>query len=169
MARVTRIRLVLAGPEDATAIATLRNHTADELTRVFGKGHWSSHTSERGVGASTKYYRVYVARRRGKILATLTLQTKKPWAIDVAYFQPCKQPLYLLNMAVDPKQQRKGIGRACMAAARDVAVGWPANAIRLDAYDADAGAGGFYARCGFREVGRVVYRKTPLVYYELVL
>jgi len=46
---------------------------------------------------------------------------------------------------------------------------WPGDAIRLDAYDADAGAGGFYSNCGFREVGRVNYRGTPLVYYELLL
>jgi GNAT superfamily N-acetyltransferase len=169
MAGVARIRLELAGPDDAGAIATLRNDAADELTRAFGKGHWSSHTSERGVGSSTKYYRIYAARRRGKILATLTLQTKKPWAIDVAYFEPCARPLYLINMAVDPKRQRAGIGRACMRAAREIAAEWPANAIRLDAYDAAAGAGQFYARCGFREVGRVVYRGTPLVYYELML
>jgi hypothetical protein len=44
----------------------------------------------------------------------------------------------------------------------------PRYALRLDAYDADAGAGGFYAKCGFREVGRVVYRKNPLVYFELL-
>ena len=41
--------------------------------------------------------------------------------------------------------------------------------IRLDAYEGPVGAGGFYARCGFREVARVTYRKTPLIYYELLL
>lgn len=41
--------------------------------------------------------------------------------------------------------------------------------MRLDAYDADAGAGGFYAKCGFLEAGRVTYRKVPLVYFELML
>jgi hypothetical protein len=46
---------------------------------------------------------------------------------------------------------------------------WPGDAIRLDAYDAEAGAGKFYAKCGFRERGRVVYRKTPLIYFELIL
>ena len=46
---------------------------------------------------------------------------------------------------------------------------WPADSIRLDAYDADAGAGRFYARCGFLERGRVVYKGDPLVYYELLL
>jgi hypothetical protein len=50
-----------------------------------------------------------------------------------------------------------------------VARAWPSQAIRLDAYDADAGAGGFYAKCGFREVGRVTYRTVPLIYFELLL
>ncbi|HEY1600831.1 MAG TPA: hypothetical protein VGG64_14580 [Pirellulales bacterium] len=50
-----------------------------------------------------------------------------------------------------------------------MAYGWPADAVRLDAYDASAGAGGFYSHCGFSEVGRPVYRGAPLVYYELLL
>jgi len=165
----TRVRLFVADASDANAIASLRNHVADELTRDFGKGPWSSQTTERGVLSGMKRSRVFVAHRRGKLVATLVLQTKKPWAIDVSYFSPCKRPLYLLNMAVDPKLQRTGLGRACMEAAREAAVRWPADAIRLDAYDAEAGAGGFYAKCGYREVGRVVYRNTPLVYYELRL
>jgi hypothetical protein len=50
-----------------------------------------------------------------------------------------------------------------------VAEEWPADAIRLDAYDAEAGAGTFYAHCGFAERGRVVYKGDPLVYYERLL
>lgn len=164
-----RVRLELATPEDAGDIATLRNDAADGLTRDFGPGHWSSHTSERGVLSGMKRSRVFVARRRGRIVATLSLQTKKPWAIDTAYFATCTRPLYLINMAVAPKVQRVGIGRAALIAVRGVALQWPADAIRLDAYDADAGAGVFYAKCGFREVGRVVYRKARLIYYEWML
>jgi GNAT superfamily N-acetyltransferase len=65
--------------------------------------------------------------------------------------------------------QRQGIGRLLVAEAVKQARAWAANAIRLDAFDADAGAGAFYAKCGFREVGRVTYRKAPLIYFELVL
>jgi hypothetical protein len=50
-----------------------------------------------------------------------------------------------------------------------IARAWPADAVRLDAYDAPAGAGGFYARCGYRERGRVTYRGVPLIYFEHVL
>jgi len=56
-----------------------------------------------------------------------------------------------------------------MDKAESMAKAWPSNAIRLDAYDAKAGAGAFYAKCGFREAGRAIYRKTPLVYFELLL
>jgi GNAT superfamily N-acetyltransferase len=72
-------------------------------------------------------------------------------------------------MAVHPSRQGRGVGRLMLQEARRIAAEWPAAAIRLDAYDAVAGAGGFYARCGFREVGRVVYRRSPLIYYELLL
>jgi len=164
-----KVRLEVAAPSDASALADLRNDAAAELARVFGKGHWSSQASERGVLAEMKRSRVYVVRRRGKFIATLALQTRKPWAIDTSYFTPCKRPLYLTNMAVSPKYQRTGFGRACLDAARVVAHDWPADCIRLDAYDAEAGAGEFYARCGYGEVGRVVYRSVGLVYYELIL
>ena len=46
---------------------------------------------------------------------------------------------------------------------------WTGDAIRLDAYDLDGGAGEFYAKCGYREMGRVTYRHAPLIYYEFLL
>ena len=45
----------------------------------------------------------------------------------------------------------------------------PSDAIRLDAFDADAGAGEFYSKCGFREVGRASYRSVPLIYFEMLV
>jgi GNAT superfamily N-acetyltransferase len=124
---------------------------------------------ERGVARDLASNRVLVARRRGQALGTLTLQNKKPWAIDTAYFTRVDRALYLINMAVAPASQRHGVGRALLGEAAAVARAWPAQAIRLDAYDAPAGAGGFYAEAGFREVGRVSYRGVPLVYFELLL
>jgi hypothetical protein len=56
-----------------------------------------------------------------------------------------------------------------LAEAAAIAKAWPADAIRLDAYDAPAGAGDFYAKCGYQERGRVVYRNDPLIYYEQIL
>jgi len=112
---------------------------------------------------------VFVARRRGQIIATLCLTLKKPWAIDAAYFTKVRVPLYLLGMAVAPALQRKGVGRLCLLEAEKIVAAWPAQAIRLDAFDSPNGAGGFYQRCGYREVGRAVYRQTPLIYYERLI
>jgi ribosomal protein S18 acetylase RimI-like enzyme len=160
------LRFSTATRADAAAIADVRVAAAEQLTRDFGHGHWSSITNEAAVLRDLKVSTVLVARDRGKIVATLTLQTKKPWAIDAGYFTACTKPLYLINMAVHPRRQRRGIGRALMTEALRVARERAAGAIRLDAYDADAGAGEFYRRCGYRQAGKKTYRGQPLVYFE---
>jgi GNAT superfamily N-acetyltransferase len=144
----------------------VRIAAADRLTRDFGEGHWSAHTSEASVLRDLNASRVLVARHGRSVIGTLTLQTKKPWAIDVAYFTPCRKALYLINMAVLPRRQRSGVGRALLDAALIVARAYPADAIRLDAYDAAAGAGEFYRKCGYAPRGGKVYRGTPLLYFE---
>jgi ribosomal protein S18 acetylase RimI-like enzyme len=116
-----------------------------------------------------KFARVLTARAKRRIVGTLRLATKKPWAIDTAYFVPASRPLYLTGMAVHPEFQRMGIGRRLLTEAESVARAWPGDTIRLDAFDAEAGAGAFYAKCGYREVARVTYKGDPLVYFELAL
>ena len=154
---------------DAAALATLHTAVADHLTGVHGRGPWSVKTSERGVRYAMQTSQVFVARLGVEIVGTLRLTTKKPWAIDTRYFTTCRRPLYLLAMAITPARQRQGIGKRCLKEAERIARDWPADGIRLDAYDAKAGAGGFYARCGWVKTGRASYRGAPLVYYELLL
>ena len=161
--------LTLATEADVEAIAALRNAASDHLTAMFGHGHWSLAASAKGMFSNMGRSRIFVARRGATMIATLKLATKKPWAIDTKYFSVCSKPLYLTNMAVHPTQQRKGVGRLCLEEAARIGTAWPADFIRLDAYDATAGAGEFYRRCGFREVGRASYRNTPLIYLELML
>ena len=164
-----QLSFIIADEADVRLVTGIRMAVAADLTRRYGHGHWSSTPTERSVLRDIKTSRVLLARRGRQAVATLRLATKKPWAIDVAYFSPCRRPLYLTDMAVVPAVQRRGIGRRCLEQADVVAREWPADAIRLDAYDGPAGAGSFYAKCGYREVGRVTYRKTPLVYYERLL
>jgi GNAT superfamily N-acetyltransferase len=116
-----------------------------------------------------KFSRILIARSSAGIAGSLRLATKKPWAIDTAYFAAARRPLYLTGMAVHPGLQGKGVGRLLLREAETHARAWPADAIRLDAFDAEAGAAPFYAKCGFREVARVTYKQSKLVYFELVL
>lgn len=164
-----KITFSIAEQSDAIELAALHTAVAGDLTQRYGRGPWSSHTTEKGVLFGMRHSRVIVAHSGKRIVGTLHLPTKKPWAIDVSYFTPVKKALYLISMAVLPEMQRQGIGRLLIQEAVKQARAWPANAIRLDAFDAEAGAGTFYAKCGFREVGRVTYRKAPLIYFEWLL
>lgn len=164
-----KVTLKPATAAHAIAIAKLRTATNEKLTRDFGRGPWTSTVTEKGVLYALRNSHVYVARDGRTIIGTLTLATKKPWAIDKKYFTKCQRPLYLLAMAVAPDRQCHGIGRAMLVDVIRIAKAWPADAIRLDAYDLPGGAGEFYAKYGYREMGRVTYRGAPLIYYELLL
>jgi GNAT superfamily N-acetyltransferase len=164
-----RVKLRKALDGDVSTIAELRSAVALKLTASFGPGHWSGVATEKGVRLDMRSSKVFVAHHKRRLIATLRLTTKKPWAIDPTYFSASKRPLYLLSMAVTPDLQRQGIGRQCMEQIKRICRKLPADAIRLDAYDAPAGAGIFYAKCGLRNVGRAEYRGCPLLYFEWLI
>jgi GNAT superfamily N-acetyltransferase len=164
-----KITMIAATDNDVLEIVALRVAAATKLTADYGMGPWSHLSTEKGVRSDMKNSKVFVVRIRGQLAATVRLTTKKPWAIDRSYFTVCSRPLYLLSMAVAPSFQSRGIGRLCLEHARKICRQWPADAIRLDAYDAEAGAGLFYSKCGFQEVGRAVYRGCRLRYFEALL
>ena len=154
---------------DAEELTALHAAAAADLTSRFGTGHWSSFSAIRRVDEPTRFVRTRVGIDRGRIVSSLRLQTRKPWAIDVEYFTPVERPLYLVGMVVAVRRQRRGLGREALQDAHEVALAWPAEAIRLDAYDAAAGAGPFYAKCGYEARGRVRYKGNPLIYFERLL
>jgi GNAT superfamily N-acetyltransferase len=164
-----RIKLQPATIADVPGLVLLRSAVSDHLAAQFPGILRAVGVTEKGIRFAMTRATVYGAHQRQQVVATLTLSTRKPWAIDTAYFSPTAAPLYLTDMAVHPGRQRKGVGRQCIAQAVEIARQWPATAIRLDAYDAAYGAGEFYSKSGFREVGRAVYRQTPLIYFELLL
>jgi ribosomal protein S18 acetylase RimI-like enzyme len=164
-----KLRFSTALQSDAPEMATLHTAANEDLTQRFGQGPWSSIATEKGVLFAIRNKHMLVARKGKRIVGTLILQSKKPWAIDVSYFTPVKKTLYLTGMAVIPAMQKQGIGRALLEEATKIARKWPADAIRLDAWDANAGAGPFYAKCGYRKVAHALYKNNPLIYLELVL
>ena len=163
------LTLELATVDDASEVFALKRAVAERLTEQYGKGAWSSYGSEDGVERALESPTLWLGRDGGELIAMVRLSEKKPWSIDVSKFTQCDSALYLTDMAVSPPLQGRGIGRECLLEAERIADEAGVDAIRLDAYDAPAGAGAFYAKCGYTEVGRVVFKSTPLVYYELVL
>ena len=164
-----QLRIDVATEADAAELAELRTAVAEDLTEQHGPGHWSSPATEKSALRDITSSHALVARASDGLVGTVRLATKKPWAIDLRYFTPVGRALYLHDMAVMPSYQRRGLGRQLIAKAVDATASWPADAIRLDAYDHAAGAGPFYARCGFRPVGAATYRGVALLYFELML
>jgi GNAT superfamily N-acetyltransferase len=164
-----RIHFQPATNRDVPDLVLLRIKVNRHLAWKYGEGFWVARPTEKGARAQMQRGTVYIARFRNQLIASLTFSTRKPWAIDRKYFRPSKNPLYLTAMAVDPRYQGKGIGRLCLEEARRIATEWPADAIRLDAFDAHAGAGDFYRNGGFRDVDRAVFGQTRLIYFELLL
>lgn len=158
-----------ARDDDLAELQALHAAAAADLTARFGVGAWSRDGFGKRLDVVPGRSRVRVGRLGGRIVSSLRLQTRKPWSIDPAYFTPVRRPLYLVGMVVAVPRQRRGIGRAALEDARAVALEWGADAIRLDAYDAAAGAGPFYLRCGWADRGRATYRGQPHVYCELLL
>jgi GNAT superfamily N-acetyltransferase len=165
-----RIELEIADKADAAAIAALWHATAHQLTERYGHGAWSAtNASIGGVEVETRTGELFLARVEGSVVATLRLSPRNPWIGEIDFFTARENPLFLTSMAVHPAAQRQGIGRACVEAVKRIAISRGAGAIRLDAFDAPAGAGEFYRKCGFREVRRAVYFDAPLIWFEYAM
>src|SRR5580692_6035765 len=96
-----RCELQLATATDVADLLSLRTAVNHRLT-------------EKGILFAMRNSSVYIARHEGRPIATLTLATKKPWAIDRKYFAASKRPLYLTAMGVHPDVQGRGMGRLCV-------------------------------------------------------
>lgn len=163
---VTQASISRARRSDAPELVALRSAVAEEMTREFGEGHWSSRPSHADVVRQLRASHVLVARSGSHLIGTVRLVRARPWAIDSSAFTPVSEPLYVLGLAVSPAWRERGIGRQLMDAAKDTARSWGAQALWLDAYQHRAGAGSFYLKCGFRKVGATRYREAALFYFE---
>lgn len=159
-----------ARSSDVPAIHRLSRDAADALTRDFGPGHWSKVTTRKTLRKAVDLGSLYVVEADGQVAGTFRLSsTKIPFYRKSWFARPDDPAAYLRDMAIDPAHQRKGLGRAAMAAMERRARAEGLRAIRLDAYDAGAGAGAFYRKCGYTLVHQGNIGATALEYYEKVL
>lgn len=163
------VSISLATPDDAAAIADVISQAARDLTAKHGQGHWSAVATGRGVLNGMGKAKVLLARNGEEAIGTLRLTASRPWVIDPAYFTPVHRPVYLVDMAVRPGYQHLGVGSSLIQEAKAMATALGGDAIRLDAYAGVAGAGGFYEKCGFTEMGQIIYKTTPHIYFEWLI
>jgi GNAT superfamily N-acetyltransferase len=156
-----------ATPADAEELAALRNAVAADQLQRFGVK--SFNTTPRGPLCDLRHGQILIARSKNQIVSSLVLVKKKPWSIDVSYFTPVEHPLYVRAMNTLPNFQRRGAGSRLIKHALKVARHNGCDALRLDAFDAPHGAGGFYLKCGFAPRGYALFRNIPHLYFEYLL
>jgi len=159
----------LATRADASDVQNVRAAAADDLTTKHGAGHWSMVSTPITIRNQIDDNRVYIAKQ-DQIVGTYTLDTQKIAFYRKDWFAYPNDPsLYLSNMAVVPKFQHMGKGRAIMMEIERLAKKMDCLAIRLDAYDSPAGAGRFYEKCGYEHVHHGILGYTAYTYFEKVL
>lgn len=113
---------------------------------------------------------IWVGEQSGEIVATLRLTDSKIGFYRSAWFgDPDSIARYLMHMAVSPDHQGCGCGTALLRAVEEVALKQGVECIRLDSYDAPAGAGTFYAKAGYTNVHSGEVNGVPLLYWEKLL
>jgi GNAT superfamily N-acetyltransferase len=163
---LTQTSISVATLGQARALVALRSAVARGMTEQFGAGHWSACPSKAEVLRQLRASHVLVARRDVELIGTVRLVRALPWAIDSSAFTPVAKPWYVLGLAVAPQYRGQGVGRELMEAAKQPARTWGAQALWLDAYEHEAGAGPFYLKCGFRKIGRTQHGAVPLSLFE---
>ena len=164
------LRCRLAKPNDAAQIHAIRVAAADDLTRRFGSGHWSHVSNLRTIRKHVTDETVWVGARASELVATLRITDSKIGFYRSAWFSdPKARAGYLMHMAVGPDHQRFGCGATLLREAEGVAMKQGLECVRLDSYDAPAGAGSFYAKAGYTHVYSGEVNGVPLQYWEKLL
>jgi predicted N-acetyltransferase YhbS len=114
----------LATDADIPALLALRRAVGSDQERRFGHDRWTTTISERSIARGLRFSRVLVALDRRRIVGTLRMEARKPWAIDLRYFTAVPKAVYLHDVDVAPERQRTGIGRALVEHAKVEARAW---------------------------------------------
>jgi len=106
-------------------------------------------------------------RKSGELVATFTLSRDVPPFCDSSLWSKAGEPaLYMTHLAVRPGDQRRGIGRRCVAHAEHICSVEGLRSLRFDALAEHEALLRFYARLGFLEVGRYEVFAREMVAFE---
>ena len=164
------VKLRQAGLDDVKPIRAILAAAAADLTARFGQGHWSTVRTTETLRKYVDDRVVYVVEADGLMVGSLRQTDRKIGFYRQDWFARPDDPAgYLLDMAVHPDHQRRGIGHRSMQLTEHLAGRAGLRSIRLDAYAGSAGAGGFYKACGYALVHTGEFKGVALEYYEKLL
>ena len=100
---------------------------------------------------------LYIAELDGQIAGSVILRREQDSAYRQASWQiPFDAPVFVVHtLAVDPAYRHRGVGRALLRHAAEMGREAGLQAIRLDVYEENRTAIGFYEACGYHCCGRI--------------
>lgn len=157
-----------ASPADAETLYSILVECGLEMRDRLGLTHWvpayPRDPFEQHVQKGTAYS---VELGSGRLVATFTASRDAPDYLDLSLWPNGAEPsFYLSQLAVSPKLQGRGIGRACIAAVERLALEHGCRSIRLDAAESHAGLLDWYLKLGYRESCRYEAFGTRMVGFE---
>ncbi len=106
---------------------------------------------------------LYILREDEMFLGIISITEKQPPEYKNVNWLEEGKFLVISKLLVNPKWQRKGIGRVLMDFAENFARKY--TSIRLDAYSGNPRALNFYERLGYVKVGKLFFPKRELPFY----
>ena len=100
---------------------------------------------------------LYIAELDGQIAGSVILRREQDSAYRQASWQlSFEVPVFVVHtLAVDPAYRHRGVGRALLRHAAEMGREAGLQAIRLDVYEENRTAIGFYEACGYHCCGRI--------------
>jgi GNAT superfamily N-acetyltransferase len=104
------------------------------------------------------------------VVATFTASRDAPSYLDRTLWDATGAPaLYIARLAVLPRFQRLGIGRACMTEIERLALEGGCRSVRLDAAEQFTALLGWYEKLGYRETCRYAVHGARMVGLEKLI
>ena len=154
--------------EDAETLYSILVECGLDMRDRLGLTHWVPAYPRGLFEEHIKKGIVYsVEVRGGKPAATFTASHDAPSYLDLSLWPSNAEPsLYLTQLAVSPRLQRRGIGRTCVTTVERLALEHDCYSVRLDVTEAHAELLGWYLELGYREVCRYEAFDNRMVGFE---
>lgn len=115
---------------------------------------------------------LYIIKENDTVLGIITLNEEQPseWG-GINWSTQEGRPLMIHRLAVNPKWQKRGVGRRLLDFAEKYAICNEYTSIRLDAYSGNPRALKLYEKHKYKRMGQVYFpmRELPFYCYEKIL
>ncbi|WP_072803949.1 GNAT family N-acetyltransferase [Rhodococcoides yunnanense] len=146
-----------ATPDDAAAILALR-HTAEDWLADRGIDQWRPREVPLSVIESQVAAGEFVVARLRPTDTPLVAAMRLIWSDEPIWLEENAFAGYVHHLVVDRSHSGRGIGRELLDWAERTTHDAGASVLRLDCVETNPQLRAYYARLGFREVGRREFR-----------